>query len=86
MSTNPKANEWKEAIHEFEPGGWDPDFFSDEDASCICITASSNTYPLYGAEIDPKTFHLKPIVKKCIFLQPFRYGCSVLANIWMIPF
>ncbi|MGZ3871556.1 MAG: family 43 glycosylhydrolase, partial [Mucilaginibacter sp.] len=46
MSTNPKANEWKEAIHEFEPGGWDPDFFRDDDGKLYMYNGSSNTYPL----------------------------------------
>ena len=31
MSTNPKANEWKEAVETFPIGGWDPDFFTDDD-------------------------------------------------------
>jgi hypothetical protein len=26
MSTNPKGNEWKEAIDSLDIGGWDPDF------------------------------------------------------------
>ena len=74
MSTNPKANEWKEAIHEFEPGGWDPDFFRDDDGKLYMYNGSSNAYPLYGAEIDPKTFHLKGYRREMYFLQPYRYG------------
>ncbi len=74
MSTNPKANEWKEAIHEFEPGGWDPDFFKDDDGKLYMYNGSSNAYPLYGAEIDPKTFHLKGTRKEMYLLQPDRYG------------
>ena len=74
MSTNPKANEWKEAIHAFEPGGWDPDFFRDDDGKLYMYNGSSNTYPIYGAEIDPKTFHLKGYRKEMYFLQPYRYG------------
>ncbi len=74
MSTNPKANEWKEAIHEFEPGGWDPDFFKDDDGKLYMYNGSSNSYPLYGAEIDPKTFHLKGTRKEMYLLQPDRYG------------
>src|SRR6187399_824995 len=31
MSTNPKGNEWKEAIDSLEIGGWDPAFFLDDD-------------------------------------------------------
>ena len=29
MSTNPKADDWKEAVHDFQIGAWDPDFFLD---------------------------------------------------------
>jgi xylan 1,4-beta-xylosidase len=74
MSTNPKANEWKEVVHKFEPGGWDPDFFRDDDGKLYMYNGSSNTYPIYGAEIDPKTFHLKGYRKEMYFLQPYRYG------------
>jgi xylan 1,4-beta-xylosidase len=74
MSTNPKANEWKEAIHEFEPGGWDPDFFKDDDGKLYMYNGSSNAYPIYGAEVDPKTFHLKGARKEMYLLQPDRYG------------
>lgn len=74
MSTNPKANEWKEAIHDFEPGGWDPDFFVDDDGKLYMYNGSSNAWPLYGAQIDRKTFHLMGYRKEMYFLQPYRYG------------
>jgi len=90
MSTNPKANEWEEAIHEFEPGGWDPDFFRDDDGKLYMYNGSSNTYPLYGAEIDPKTFHLKAYRKEMYFLQPYRYGWQrfgeYMDNTFLDPF
>jgi xylan 1,4-beta-xylosidase len=74
MSTNPKANEWKEAVDSFEIGGWDPDFFLDDDGRLYMYNGSSNRYPLYGIEIDRKTF--KPIGtrKEMYLLEPWRYG------------
>ena len=48
MSTNPKANIWKEAIDSFTIGGWDPDFLLDDDGSLYMYNGSSNLYPLYG--------------------------------------
>ncbi|HEX6426976.1 MAG TPA: family 43 glycosylhydrolase [Niastella sp.] len=74
MSTNPKANEWKEAVDSFEIGGWDPDFFPDDDGRLYMYNGSSNRYPLYGIEIDRKTF--KPIGtrKEMYLLEPWRYG------------
>jgi len=74
MSTNPKANEWKEAIDSFEIGGWDPDFFVDDDGKLYMYNGSSNRYPIYGIEINRTTF--KPIGtrKEMYFLEPWRYG------------
>jgi xylan 1,4-beta-xylosidase len=74
MSTNPKANDWKEAIHNFEPGGWDPDFFRDDDGRLYLYNGSSNRYPLYGAEINPKTFQLIGARKETYLLEPYKYG------------
>jgi len=90
MSTNPKANDWKEAIHNFEPGGWDPDFFRDDDGKLYMYNGSSNEYPIYGAELDPKTFHLKGYRKEMYKLQPWKYGWQRfgenLDNIFLDPF
>lgn len=74
MSTNPRKDEWKEAIDSFEVGAWDPAFFLDDDNRLYCYFGSSNFYPLYGQEIDRKTF--KPIgERKEIFrLNHERYG------------
>lgn len=74
MSTNPKANEWKPLVDSFEIGGWDPDFFTDTDGRFYMYNGSSNTYPLYGIELDRKTF--KPIGtrKEMHLLKPWRFG------------
>lgn len=74
MSTNPKANEWKEAIDSFEIGGWDPDFFLDDDGRLYMYNGSSNRYPLYGIEIDRKTFAPKGTRREMYLLEPWRYG------------
>ena len=74
MSTNPRKDEWKEAVDSFEVGAWDPAFFLDDDNRLYCYFGSSNLYPLYGIEIDRKTF--KPIgEKKEVFqLNDERFG------------
>jgi hypothetical protein len=74
MSTNPKANEWKEAIDSFEIGGWDPDFFLDDDGKLYMYNGSSNRYPLYGIQIDRKTFTPRGTRKEMYLLEPERYG------------
>jgi len=74
MSTNPKADEWKEAIPALEIGGWDPAFFTDDDGKLYMYNGSSNSYPLYGIEMNRKTF--KPIGarKELLLLNDERYG------------
>lgn len=74
MSTNPKANEWKPLVDSFEIGGWDPAFFADDDGRLYMYNGSSNTYPLYGIELDRKTF--KPIGtrKEMHMLKQWRFG------------
>lgn len=62
MSTNPRVDDWKEAVDSFKAGAWDPSFFLDDDNRLYLYHGSSNTYPLYGQEIDRKT--LQPIGKR----------------------
>ena len=59
MSTNPKKDEWKEAVDSFQAGAWDPALFLDENGRIYLYHGSSNLYPVYGWEIDRKT--LQPI-------------------------
>jgi hypothetical protein len=56
MSTNPEKNEWKAAKDYFQVGAWDPGMFLDDDGRVYIYHGSSNTLPLYGQEIDRKTF------------------------------
>jgi len=90
MSTNPKANEWKEAVDSFEIGGWDPDFFVDDDGKLYMYNGSSNRYPLYGIEIDRKTFQPIGTRKEMYLLEPWRYGWQrfgeYLDNTFLDPF
>jgi xylan 1,4-beta-xylosidase len=74
MSTNPKANEWKEAVSEFAIGGWDPDFFTDDDGKLYMYNGSSNAYPLYGIEINRKTFAPIGARKELLLLNFEKYG------------
>lgn len=90
MSTNPKGNEWKEAVDSFEIGGWDPDLFLDDDGKLYMYNGSSNRYPLYGIELDRKTFAPKGTRKEMYFLEPWRYGWQrfgeYLDNTFLDPF
>ncbi|RYZ42784.1 MAG: xylosidase, partial [Sphingobacteriales bacterium] len=60
--TNPRKDEWKEAVDSLQAGAWDPAFFLDDDQRLYLYYGSSNTYPLYGLEINRKT--LQPMGEK----------------------
>lgn len=74
MSTNPKANEWKPLVDSFEIGGWDPSFFTDEDGRLYMYNGSSNRYPMYGIELNRKTFQPIGTRKEMYVLEPWRFG------------
>ncbi|MDB5202700.1 MAG: xylosidase [Ferruginibacter sp.] len=75
MSTNPKVNEWKPLVDSFAIGGWDPSFFTDEkDGRLYMYNGSSNRYPVYGVELDRKTFQPKTARKEMYLLEEWRYG------------
>ena len=74
MSTNPKGNEWKPLVDSFQLGGWDPAFFTDDDGRFYMYNGSSNVYPLYGIELDRKTFQPIGTRREMHILEPWRYG------------
>lgn len=74
MSTNPKKDDWKEAVHEFEIGGWDPSHFIDDDGKLYMYNGSSNDYPLYGIELNRKTFQPIGTRKELLLLDGDRFG------------
>ncbi len=74
MSTNPKANEWKPLVDSFEIGGWDPSFFTDDDGRLYMYNGSSNRYPMYGIELNRKTFQPIGTRKEMYVLEPWRFG------------
>lgn len=74
MSTDPKSNQWKEAVDSFAIGGWDPDFFLDNDKRLYMYNGSSNSYPIYGIEINRKTLTPRGTRKELLLLDYERYG------------
>lgn len=74
MSTNPKANEWKPLVDSFAIGGWDPDFFTDDDGKIYMYNGSSNRYPVYGIGLNRKTMQPIGTRKEMYFLEDWRYG------------
>ena len=90
MSTNPKANEWKPLVDSFEIGGWDPAFFTDDDGRFYMYNGSSNTYPVYGIELNRKTFQPVGTRVPMYLLQDWRYGWQrfgeYMDNTFLDPF
>lgn len=74
MSTNPKANEWKPLVDSFSLGGWDPSFFTDDDGRLYMYNGSSNRFPMYGIELNRKTFEPIGTRKEMYLLESWRYG------------
>ncbi len=74
MSTNPKANEWKPLVDSFDIGGWDPSFFTDDDGKFYMYNGSSNKFPMYGIELNRKTFQPIGTRKEMYLLEPWRFG------------
>lgn len=74
MSTNPKANEWKPLVDSFDIGGWDPSFFTDDDNRLYMYNGSSNKFPMYGIELNRKTFQPIGTRKEMYLLEPWRFG------------
>lgn len=90
ISTNPKGNEWSKAVEHFDIGGWDPAFFTDDDKRLYMYNGSSNVYPLYGIELNRKTF--QPIGTRKELLLPDdekigwqRFG-EYMDNTFLKPF
>jgi hypothetical protein len=74
MSTDPKNDNWKPLLERFEIGGWDPDFFTDDDGRLYMYNGSSNRYPLYGIELERKTLNPIGTRAEMYLLEPERYG------------
>ncbi len=90
MSTNPKENDWKPLVDSFEIGGWDPSFFTDDDNRLYMYNGSSNKFPMYGIELNRKTFQPIGTRKEMYLLEPWRYGWQrfgeYMDNTFLDPF
>lgn len=56
------------------PGPWDPALFADDDGRWYLYWGSSNVFPLYGIEVDPKTLAYIGTPKVMLALDPKRHG------------
>ncbi|PZR02611.1 MAG: xylosidase [Flavobacterium psychrophilum] len=75
MSTNPKVDDWKELVHKFEAGAWDPQIFWDKEKDEVYLYyGSSNLYPLYGVKLNRKTFQPEGEVIPVLALNDDEHG------------
>jgi hypothetical protein len=58
------------------PGPWDPDIFIDDDGRWYLYWGSSDTYPLYGIEMEkaPRGFVFRGEPKVMLALDPAKHG------------
>jgi hypothetical protein len=73
-SSDPRRDDWSEAAAKFKVGAWDPAFFVDDDGRLYVYYGSSNEYPIYGWEIDRRTFEPIGERRELIRLHDERYG------------
>lgn len=75
MSTKPQADDWKELVHKFEAGAWDPQIFWDREQDELYLYyGSSNMYPLYGVKLNRKTFQPEGEVIPVLALNDDEHG------------
>jgi xylan 1,4-beta-xylosidase len=74
MTTDPVHAKWQILRDSFEVGTWDPSFFND-DGKAYVYWGSSNTFPLYGQQLDAGNRY-KPIGerKELSKLYPNEHG------------
>ncbi|KQM67222.1 xylosidase [Pedobacter sp. Leaf216] len=89
-SIDPKGNKWFPLVDSLEIGGWDPSFFTDDDGKFYMYNGSSNNYPMYGVELDRKTFQPKGTRTPMYLLESWRYGWQrfgeYMDNTFLDPF
>ena len=73
-STNPRVDQWTRAVPQFKAGAWDPAFLADDDGRLFLYYGSSNTFPLYGLEVDRKTLQPVGERRELIRLRDDRHG------------
>lgn len=89
-SVNPAAGEWTEAVDHCDVGAWDPAFFLDDDGRLFLYFGSSNDFPIYGVELDRKTFRPIGERRELIRLDDNQHGWERFGeandNTWLRPF
>lgn len=73
-TADPKTGKWEKANSTFPIGMIDPDFFLDDDGRLYFYYGCSNVNPIYGVELDAKTFTPKGTPVVCFNSKKEDYG------------
>lgn len=73
-SRDPKQNDWEMVVRESGIPGIDPAWLLDDDGRLYVYHGSSNSSPIYGNEVDPKTWKVKSGPVPLVGLHPDRHG------------
>jgi hypothetical protein len=73
-SKTPRTDTWIQAVEKFQGAAWDPAFFLDDDGRLYLYWGSSNTFPIFGREIDRKTLQPKGAPRELIKLNDDANG------------
>ena len=89
-SVDPKAGQWTEATPACPVGAWDPAFFLDDDGRLYLYFGSSNDKPIYGVELDRKSFAPIGERRELMRLDDEQHGWQRFGeandNTWLRPF
>ncbi len=89
-STDPEHKKWFVIKDSLEIGGWDPAFFTDDDGRFYMYNGSSNRYPVWGVELNRKTFEPIGTRMPMYLLEDWRYGWQrfgeYMDNTFLDPF
>lgn len=89
-SASPRTDTWTEAKDPFGVPAWDPAFFVDDDGRLYLYHGSSNTKPIYGVELDARTFAPIGEQVELVRAEPDRHGWERFGehhdNTFLAPF
>ncbi|MGV1003864.1 MAG: family 43 glycosylhydrolase [Candidatus Nanopelagicales bacterium] len=73
-SSNPREDDWTEAIPALGLPAWDPAFLLDDDGRLFLYHGSGNDKPIYGRELHPRTFAPIGQAVELLRLHPDQHG------------
>jgi hypothetical protein len=73
-TSKPQTGKWEKAKTDFSIGLIDPCLFLDEDGRLYLYYGCSNSKPIYGVELDSKSFNIKGTPVECFNSNKDDYG------------